>query len=196
MILWFNTEGGKNKTLGIKYPIGRPMMSPEEREKMRTDMETAPQKKRPAAQALSNELEILQDSKVPIRTSINNLKGIQISLKRSTGLIVYEVKIPLQANPDLPFAIGTQQGSEIGIGIEIPKMSPTMNRASRSAGGQSGGMGGRGGSTGGRGGSMGGRGGSMGGGGMGGRSGGMTGQQARMQRGVKIWATVQLSAAK
>jgi len=44
---------------------------------------------------------------------------------------------------------------------------------------------------GGRGGGMGGRGGSMGG-----RSGGMTGQRANMQKGVKIWATVQLASAK
>jgi len=184
MILWFNPEGGKNKTVGIKYPVGRQMIPPEEREMRRPGSEGAPQNKRPAAMAISNELEILQDSKTPITTSIDILKGIQISLKRSTGLIVYEVKIPLKANPDLPFAIGTQPGSEIGIGIEIPKMTMTLNRAA-------GGMSGRGGSIGGRGGSIGGRDSSMGG-----RCGGMTGQGAKMQRGVKIWATVQLASTK
>ena len=186
MILWFNPEGGKNKTLGIKYPVGRQVMPPEEREMKRPGSEASPQKKRPAAISISNELEILQDSKVPITTSIDNLKGIQISLKRSTGLIVYELKIPLKANPDLPFAIGTQQGSEIGIGIEVPKMYMTLNRAA-------GGMSGRGSGTARPGGNMGGRGGSMRGGSMGGSSVGMTGQRANMQKGVKIWATVQLA---
>ena len=168
MILWFNPEGGKNKTFGINYPVGRQMMQPEEREMKRQGSEATPQKKRPAAMAISNDLEILQESKVPIRTSIRNLKGMEISLKRSTGLIVYEVKIPLKKKFDLPFAIGVENGSEIGIGIEVPKMSMTMNRA---AGG-------------------------MGGGGMGGRGGGMTGQRGNMQKGVKIWATVQLAIAK
>jgi len=189
MILWFNPEGGKEKTVGIKYPIGRQMIPPEEREMKRPGSEAAPQKKRPTPMAISNELEILQDSKVPIRTSIENLKGIQISLKRSTGLIVYEVKIPLKKNQDIPFGIGAENSSEIGIGIEVPKMSMTMNRAA-------GGVSGRGGGMGGRGGGMGGRGGSIGGGSMGGRGGGMTGQRANMQKGVKIWAVVQLASAK
>ncbi|MCJ7579493.1 MAG: hypothetical protein MUP98_03045, partial [Candidatus Aminicenantes bacterium] len=63
-------------------------------------------------------------------------------------------------------------------------------------GGGGGSMGGRGGGMGGGGGSMGGRGGGMGGGGgsMGGR--GMTGQRANLQKGVKIWATVQLASSK
>jgi hypothetical protein len=146
---------------------------------------------RRAPVAVSNELEILQESKVPIRTSIENLKGFEVFLKRSAGLIVYEIKIPLQENQNLPIAIGAAAGSEIGIGIEIPKMTMTLNRAS-------GGISGRGSGTARPGGSMGGRGGGMSrpGGTMGGRSGGMTGQQANMQKGVKIWATVQLALEK
>lgn len=182
MILWFDAEGGKEKTFGIKYPIGRQMMAPEEGEMNRPGSEAAPQKKRPTAMAISNKLEILQDRKVPITTFIENLKGIQISLKRSTGLIVYEVKIPLQKNQDLPFAIGAEEGTEIGIGIEVPKMSMTMNRAAGGMGGGDGSMGGRGGGMGGGDGSMGGR--------------GMTGQRANLQKGVKIWATVQLASSK
>ena len=191
MILWFNPESGKKKTFGIKYPVGRQMMQPEEQEMKRPGSEAAPQKRRPAAMAISNELEILQDERVPIRASIDTLKGIDLSLKRSPGLIVYEIKIPLQNSPDLPFAIGAEKGSEFTVGIEVPKMSLTMNRAAGS-------MGGRGSGTSRPGGSMGGRGGGMSrpGGSMGGRSGGMTGQRANMQRGVKIWATVQLASEK
>lgn len=192
MILWFDPEGGKEKTFGIKYPIGRQGM--QQGEMMRPDNEADRQKMRRAMMAISNELEILQQSKVPIRTSIENLKGIEVFLKRSTGLIVYEIKIPLQENQDLPFAIGAKEGSEIGIGIEVPKMTMNMNRAAGGMGGRGGGMGGGG--MGGRGGGMGGRGDGMGGGGMGGRSGGMGGQRANMQKGIKIWTTVQLASTK
>lgn len=45
MILWFNPEGGKNKTFGINYPVGRQMMQPEEREMKRQGSEATPQKK-------------------------------------------------------------------------------------------------------------------------------------------------------
>ncbi len=191
MILWFNPEGGKEKSIGIKYPLGRQDMEPGDREMKISESEASPQKKRPAAMAISNELEILQESKVPITTSIKNLKGMQISLKRSSGLIVYEIKIPLQENQNLPIAIGAAAGFEIGIGIEIPKMTMTLNRAS-------GGISGRGSGTARPGGSMDGRGGGMSrpGGTMGGRGGGMTGQWANMQKGVKIWATVQLASEK
>ncbi len=163
MILWFDPEGGKEKTFGIKYPVGRQRMQPGEGEMMRPENEADLQKMRRAMMAISNELEILQESKVPIRTSIKNLKGIEVFLKSSAGLIVYEVKIPLQENQDFPFAVGAEEGSEIGIGIEVPKMTMNMKRAP---------------------------------GGMGGRSGGMTGQRANMQKGIKIWATVQLASTK
>lgn len=198
MILWFDPEGGKEKTFGIKYPVGRQRMQPGEREMMRPENEADLQKMRRAMMAISNELEILQESKIPIRTSIENLKGIEVFLKSSAGLIVYEVKIPLQENQDFPFAIGAEEGSEIGIGIEVPKMTMNMKRAPGGMGGRGGGMGG-GGRGGGGGGGMGGRSGSGGGGmggGMGGRSGGMTGQRANMQKGIKIWATVQLASTK
>jgi hypothetical protein len=194
MILWFDPEGGKEKTFGIKYPVGRQGMQPGEGRMMRPDNEEDRQKMRRAMMAISNELEILQESKVPIRTSIENLKGIEVFLKRSTGLIVYEAKIPLQENQDFPFAIGAEEGSEIGIGIEVPKMTMNMNRAAGGMGGRGGGMGGGG--MGGRGGGMGGRGGGMGGGGMGGRGGGMGGQRANMQKGIKIWTTVHLASVK
>lgn len=199
LILWFDPEGGKEKTFGIKYPVGRQGTQPGEREMMIPDNEVDRQKMRRAMMAISNELEILQESKVPIRTSIENLKGIEVSLKRSTGLIVYEVKIPLQENQDFPFAVGAEVGSEIGIGIEVPKMTMNMKRAPGGMGGRGGGMGGGG--MGGRGGGMGGGGGGGGrgggmSGGMGGRSGGMTGQRGNMQKGIKIWATVQLASTK
>ncbi len=189
MILWFNSEGGKKKTFGIKYPVGRQGMQPGEGEMTRPNNEADRQKMRRTMMAISNELEILQESKVPILTSIENIKGIEVFLKRSTGLIVYEIKIPLQKTPELPFAIGAEEGSEIGVGIEVPKMTMNMNRAAGGMGGRGGGMGGRGGGMGG--GGMGGRGGSMGG-----RPGGMTGQRANMQKGVKIWAAVQLASKK
>ncbi len=187
MTLWFNPEGGKNKFFGIKYPKGREDMPQEDRENMRPGTKADPQNRRRELLAISNEVEILQERKVPIQRTTDNLKGIEVFLNRSTGLIVYEIKVPLQTDTEHPFAINAQEGTEIGIGIEVPKMTLTMNRPAGGMGG--GGMGGRGGG-------MGGRGGGMGGGGMGGRSGGMTGQRTNMQKSIKIWAVVGLATAK
>jgi len=81
-----------------------------------------------------------------------------------------------------PFAIGTEAGSSIGIGLEIPKMDRNAMR-----GRMAGTMSGRGGGM--PGGSRGGAGGMTGGRGM--RSGG--GRQ-EIQNGLKIWAVVKLAS--
>jgi len=184
MIVWFDPEGGKNKILGIKYPKGREGMQPEDREALRPGSKTDPQNKRPALLAVSHEVEILQNSKVPVQRTTDNLKGIEVFLNRSAGLIVYEIKVPLQTNNERPFAINAQEGAEIGIGIEVPKMTLTMNRPAGGMGGV--GMGGRGGSIGGRGGGM-----------IGGTpGGGMPDLRGNMQKNMKIWAAVQLASKK
>ncbi len=182
MILWFDPEGGKNKFFGIKYPKGREGIQQEDRENMRPGTKADPQNRRRELLTISNEVEILQERKVPIQRTTDNLKGIEVSLNRSTGLIVYEIKVPLRTDNERPFAINAQEGTEISIGIEVPKMTLTMNRPA-------GGMGGGG---------VGGRGGGMGGGGMtgGARGGGIGGQRGNMQKNIKIWATVQLATTK
>ena len=184
MILWFDPSGGKKKTFGINFPIGRQDAQMNPREKMNPDEKQDPAQMRQQFQAALDELEILQGGqKEPLRISVDNMKGIEVSLNRASGLLIYEAKVPLLNSQDYPFSIGIHDGSLIGVGLEVPKMD--MNQRPGGMGGRSG-MVGRGGTGGG----MGGR------GGMGGGTGGPGGAgrpMANTQQAIKIWATVQLA---
>jgi hypothetical protein len=170
MILWFDPAGRKNKSLGIKFPVGRGDLQMDPRERMTLDQERDPARVGQRFQPNLDEMEILQaGQKETLRLFLNNLKGIEVSLNSASGLLIYEAKIPLIDSPDFPFTIGAQNRSFIGVGLEVPKMD--MNQ-------RPGGMGGRGGL----------------GGGMGGPGG--TGRpMANTQQAIKIWAAVQLADA-
>ena len=98
----------------------------------------------------------------------------------SSGLMTYEIKIPLEVSPELShtYAIRTQPGRTIGIGLETPQLD--MDRSNMRA---PGGMGGRGG-----------MGGMSGRGGMGGR-GGRSGMRPRMER-LNVWISSILAVKK
>lgn len=176
MTLWFDPSGGKNKTFGIKFPLGRqfsrerrnPMSKPEEgmnREKRREEFKPS-----------FDEIEILypEDEK-SIKISIDEAKGINIALAPSSGILVYELKVPIIENELYPYALGAKRDSTIGIGVEIPKMDRSAMRNARSGGMGGGRPGGRMAPAGG------GRGGSM-------------GRRPEIINGLKIWAVAQLAS--
>ena len=128
-----------------------------------------------------DELELIYpDEEKRLRISKEEAKGIDIALTPSSGILVYELKVPLLKKELYPFAIGAKGDSTIGIGVEIPKMDRSAMRNARSEG-----MGGGrpgGGTTpagGGRGGGM--------------RGGGGMSRGPRMINGLKIWAVTQLA---
>ncbi|NQT79128.1 MAG: hypothetical protein HQ555_01885 [Candidatus Aminicenantes bacterium] len=178
--LWFDPEGGKKKTFGIKFPIG---MQPGERQDRRKHPGGVPNKEkrdegdleelRQARMKQMDELEILGPGKEKsVRMPVEKAKGIYINVKLSSGMLVYEIKVPLKRSEEYLYAVGTKAGNLVGIGLETSKIKrPSMGR------GMSGGMGGRGG-AGGR-------------GGMGGIRGG--GMRPQMPKPLKIWAVVQLA---
>jgi len=179
--LWFDPDGGKKKTFGIKFPLG---MQPGERQDRRTRPGSIPMKDRKDQENLEMlrqarmkrmaELEILGPRKEKsVRMPIEKAKGIYVNVKFSSGMLVYEIKVPLEPSEECPYAVGTMAGSLVGIGLETSKVKrPSMRR------GMSGGMGGRGG-AGGR-------------GGMGGMRGG--GMRPQMPKQLKIWAVIQLAS--
>jgi hypothetical protein len=168
MIVWLDPKGGKDKYVGIRFPIGVEMddlQAPEERFND-PSMEGRRPRGLPANPDNPDEVEILgpgRDEKT--RMKVEELRGIQVALSRAPAGFVYELKIPLKSAENAPFAIGTEPGRVIGVGFEPGEMTRGMmgNR------GGMGGMGGRGGmgGMGGRGGMPGGPGGTMGGRGMG-----------------------------
>ncbi len=178
VMLWFDPSGGKKETFGIKFPIG---MQAGDVQMGRRGGEQDPERFPKARRRSMTELEIFVPGKdESLRMPKEDAKGIDIDVKGLSGMLVYELKVPLTHSEEHPYAIGAKAGSSIGIRLETLKMSRQR------MGGRGGGMGGKGGMGGGRGG-MGGRGGGMGGGMRGG------GMRPQMPKPLKVQAVVQLA---
>ena len=171
--LWFDPDGGKEKTFGIKYPVGMqanglPRGMIRDEQSMERSSQTL---RRPMI-----ELEILGPGKDEVKKMpIEEAKGIDIHVEFSSGMLIYELKVPLIQSEQHPYAIGAEAGSSIGIGLETSKMERQDVRREISGGRVGGGP-----TSGMR-------------GGAGGR--GMPGsRRPQMRQPLKIWAVVQLAS--
>lgn len=184
--LWFDPGGGKEKSFGIKFPIGMQNMH-EQMDFMRTQ-ESGPdrEKMRQAFEKSLADLEILRAGAVKQRIPVDEAKGIEIKVRNETGLFVYELKVPLKSDEEHPYAIGAKAGTEIGIGLEVPKIDRDEMRKTMQERTGGGGMppGGGGMPPGGMG--------EMGGG-MGRRGGG---RRPQLPNGLDIWASLKLASAQ
>ncbi len=177
LTVWLDPKGGKNKTFGIKFPLGRQGAERKEEGMDIRDMmdEIAWEKMMQRLQESMKELEILgPNEEVLAKMDIEDAQGIEVKMRNAAGTFVYELKIPLSFSKELPFAAGVKPGDVIGVGFLSPKMQ--MQRPKGMRGGGMPGMGGRGGI----------------GGGMGGMRGGGMGRM--MPQELKIWAKVQLAS--
>ena len=181
LIVWLDPQGGKNKTFGIKFPLGR-QGGEEEGERMDPrDMmdEMAREEMMQRLQETMTELEVLgPDEKVLGRVDIEDAQGIEVKMRNARGIFVYELKIPLASSEENPFAVGVEPGDIIGVGFLSPKMQMRRPSGMRGGGGMPGGGGGMP---------------PGGGGGMGGR-GSISGMGRMMPQELKIWAKVQLAS--
>lgn len=115
LILWFDASGGKDRSFGIRYPMGIPFQnrppSPEDRPDTETPRNT------PYEMSL-REMEIIGPGEEERHHfSIAELEGIQARARSDQGMFVYEVKVPLQRRESARFAIHAE-GEVIGIGLE------------------------------------------------------------------------------
>jgi len=185
LTVWFDPKGGKEKSLGIRYPLGR---APGEKgEPPRGEPGPPPSEGFPVEDMSA--LEILRSPKgEPQKMEIADLPGIEISVAPTRGLFVYELKIPLAQTESNLVALGAQPGQTVGIGFEIPKLDRDQMPGRPSEGMPGGGgrppMGGVPGAGGG------GRPGGMRGGGPGGR------MMEQMPEGLKVWTMVRLSSGR
>jgi hypothetical protein len=126
LTLWLDPFGGKNKTMGIHFPLGR----------QNTDMPpmTGGKDLDPGAfekmlQETMNELEILGPGKSEIRkmsTVTAEAQGLNVTIGLSKGNLVYELRIPLAQDECHSIAAGinpsdTIASKAIGIGFETPE---------------------------------------------------------------------------
>ncbi|MCH8961770.1 MAG: hypothetical protein IH820_10745 [Bacteroidetes bacterium] len=177
LTVWFDAEGGKGKTFGIRFPLGLmasgAQFSPRE-------MQQNPDARRELFEASLAELDILQSEDKSIRFPRQAVPRLHVMAKMNAGTLVYELQIPLRTGETHASAIDAEPGDVIGLGLETPEIDREAMRQGGRGGG--GGRGGRGG--GGRGG-VGGR----GGGGRGGR-----GAPQQQPESLKLWTTVELAA--
>jgi len=117
--VWFDPKGGKEKAFGIRYPLGSP-------DGQLPRMPMGEMKEPPVAESSASsldEFEIVKSEKDPIqKMGFSQVKGLELKVASSTGLIVYEMKIPLAASADIPVAVGAEPGKSIGIGFETGKI--------------------------------------------------------------------------
>jgi hypothetical protein len=171
MTVWFDPQGGTKKAFGIKYPLG---ISPGERP-MGPRGEQGEVGFKDFPEEVLSKLEIIKSKKeTPQKMLVEEAKGIEIKAVPASGLMVYELRIPLLQTEEHPFAVGAQPGKKIGVGFETGKFNP-----GKMPGRPSGGLSPRGGGS------------SPGGGRMGG-----FGMMPEMPKGLKIWTQVQLSSGK
>lgn len=169
LTIWFDPDGGKERSLGIKFPLGRQGQPSGEMPMRQREKEQIQEKSPEFFEKSLEELEILGPKKDETRRiSVKEVKGIEIAVDPSGGLLVYELKVPLLHSEEHPYAVGAEAGDLVGIGIEVPKMDLSKKRK-EIEGKRPEGMGGRG-------------------GGMGGRP--------EIPNGLKVWITVQLSSER
>jgi hypothetical protein len=222
LILWIDPDGGRHRTLGIRYPLG--VEDGPGRDFSRTgparverDGATVPSRDPkpddlvPPAQIL----EILRsDGEEPQRVLASDLPGFGLEIVDGGDTFTYRLKIPLASVDDRSIGVGVRAGETVGVGWETEK--PTTEGPSTEGRGSHGGMGGGfgggrrgGGSRGGMGGAMSGETDGDSGGGGGRRRGGDDGSPPDGQGGrgsgredhwriaapLKVWVKIQLAAA-
>lgn len=182
LTVWLDPEGGKNKTFGIKYPLGR-QGDEQEREGMEPGAmmdEVTREEMMKKLQESMTEFEVLgPNEQVLARMNIEDAEGIEVKMRNAGATFVYELRVPLSSSEEFPYAVGVKPGDTIGVGFLSPKMKMQRPRGMRGTGGMP--------PTGG---------GGMPPGGMGGGMGGMRGfgMGPMTPKELKIWAKVQLAA--
>lgn len=185
MTVWFDPKGGKDKHMGIRFPLGLletdgdlQMLMPGGRT---PDVDMMQER---FAQSLG-ELEIVYEGEAEgFRTDVDALQRVEVAAVLEGGMFIYELKMPLRETGSYDYAIGLKASRMIGIGVETPELDREAMREQMMRGG-----GGRrpGGGMGGGGMPGGGMGGGMPGGGMG------PGGMPSLPSPVKLWVQVTLS---
>jgi hypothetical protein len=118
LTVWFDPKGKTDKVFGIKFPVGLP---PGERKMPLGDNPEGPDLEN-LPKVPMTEMEIIRSEKEPVqKLNVAEAQGIEVKVVPSSGLIVYELKIPLVKTEQHPIAVGVEPGKTVGIGFETPK---------------------------------------------------------------------------
>jgi hypothetical protein len=176
MTVWFDPAGGKNKVLGIKYPVG--LKSGGEGTWRVEDPEDVEAPGEVGGNLTDVEITRQGISK-PEVMDIAEAEGFELKASASGSNFVYEIKVPLSKSGNCPASLGAAPGGTVGVGFETGKFD--FNSLSRRPPGPAGGTGAMPptGAYGNRGGGM--------------RPGQMHPNNPEFPEELKIWATVELN---
>lgn len=144
--LWFDATGGKEKTFGIHYPMGRfgngamtPGRPPADGEDAPADIP------KPDFETALQEFELIGPGKDERqRFPVTGAKGIVMKIETSSETLIYEIKIPLIQSEEYPYAIQAQPGQAVGVGFETAELDREAIRERMGRGGFGGGRPGKG----------------------------------------------------
>jgi len=191
--VWFDPDGGKDKVLGVQFPLGAQLqgMGPGSMGPMAGrgqggwDEEESRSRFQEAIESM-DELVILGPGKDERHPRVmGEAYGIEVGIGMSGGTAVYELRMPLVESEAHRYAIGAHPGDRIGVRLETGQFDFGAMRGGRPSGPR-GGVGGE------PPGGMGGRGGGMGGGRMGG---GRRGGHPSPPEPLDLYAKVELASA-
>ena len=175
LTVWFDPKGKTEKVFGIRFPVGLP---PGERKVPLGENPEGPDLENLPKAPPMTEMEIIRSEKEPIqKLKVEEAKGIEVKVVPSSGLIVYELKIPLVKTDQHPIAVEAVPGKTVGIGFETSKFEASQMPRRRGMGTPDGGR-------------------PPMGGGVGQEGMGGFGRGFQMPEGLKIWAIVSLAQAQ
>ena len=119
--LWFDPEGKKQRSFGLRISNESPFMNEALVDKLKF-IDTA------AFNVIANEMmghmeiEVLRDN-YPI-AMLSETKGIDVAIGTAMNgrKLIFEFKIPLVKNENHPFAIDADAGKTIGVGLETSRI--------------------------------------------------------------------------
>lgn len=118
LMVWFDREGGKGKSVGIKFPIG---LFSSDVNVNPVALEQNPELIESYFSESLSHFELYDSPKEPgAKYTRQELAGLEMYANLENGSFVYELKIPLQG--DHAYTVSPYSGNQLGIIIEAPKL--------------------------------------------------------------------------
>ena len=132
--VWLDASGSENRNFGIHYPIGMryampsggPAKPPHAKMKKSQKPDTTNAEVKPDTMefhrrfvSMMDTLEIIGPKPNERRSYLfHNVPGISVSFTDTTGMMIYELRIPLGIAGDSSYALAAKSGGTISIGLE------------------------------------------------------------------------------
>lgn len=138
--VWLDRNGNEDKDFGIKFPIGAmnqdmPMMPEmDEENNNKPEKMDNPEKFDEMFEKGMTEYEIIgKGGKTESRIQSLEKNGIEVKIGHSEDKFIYELKMPMKIYGDILYAVGTDTGKVISLGLEtgtidMEKMKQKMGK--------------------------------------------------------------------